>query len=101
MRITFFKTGRPKNFNYVPRYYDEQKEEFDKRQRRIEQEVGVEQPQEGYRSRLKPGIMSERLISKRKISRGSTLRLLIIILILGVLALYFLRDVESMNSIFK
>lgn len=101
MRITFFKTGKNKEFNYVPRYYDEQKEEFEKRQRRIEQEVGIEQAPDSYRSRLKPGVMTERLLSKRKSSRGSTLRLLIIIAILGMLALYFLRDVESMNSIFK
>ena len=101
MRITFFKTGRPKEFNYTPRYYDEQKEEREDRQKRIEQELGITQSEGAYRSRLKPGIMSERLISKRKINRGSTLRLLVLIVILTILALYFLRDYESLNSIFK
>jgi len=101
MRITFFKTGRPKDFNYMPRYYDEQKEEFEARKKRIEHELGVEASEGAYKSRLRQGIMTERLMSKRKAGRGSTLRLLIIIAILMLLALYFLRDVDSLGSIIK
>ena len=101
MRITFFKTGKPKGFNYIPRYYDEQKEEREDRQKRIEQEMGISQTEGAYRSRLKQGVMSERLMSKRKINRGSTLRLLVLVVILTILTLYFLRDYESLNFIFK
>jgi hypothetical protein len=92
MRITFFKTGKPKTFNYVPRYYDEQKEEFEERQKRIEKELGVNQKEGTFQSRLTHGVMSERMMLKRKAGRGSTLRLLVIILILTLLALYLLRD---------
>lgn len=100
MRITFFKTGKAKQFNYVPRYYDEQKEEFEKRKKRIEQELGVDEAPEGYRSRLLEGAMTDRLLSKRKSNRGSTLRMIAIVLILGVLAMYLLRDVDSLMNIF-
>jgi hypothetical protein len=101
MRITFFKTGKPKNFKYTPRYYSEQKEEFDKRQNRIKQELGANEKTSGYRSRLSEGVMTERFHSKHRSGRASTLRLLIIIAILTLLALYLLRDFESINSIFK
>lgn len=37
--IKFFKTPRAKQFNYQPRYYDEQKEELQKRVEAIEREV--------------------------------------------------------------
>jgi hypothetical protein len=102
MRITFFKTPKPKGFNYIPRYYNEQKEEFNERQKRIEAEMGINQPTDvGYRSRLKQGAMSEKLMSRRKTNRASTLRLLIIIAILTILALYLLRDFGSLNFLTK
>ena len=101
MRITFFKTGKAKQFNYTPRYYDEQKEEYDGRKRRIEKELGIEQQEDVFRSRITRGVMSERLNLKRKISRGSTIRILVLVVILTMLALYLLRDFESLNSLFK
>ena len=101
MRISFFRTGKPKQFNYIPRYYDEQKEEMEERQKRIEAELGINQPEKGYRSRLKPGAMSERLMARRKGSRTSTIRLLVIIAILALLAMYLLRDVGSLGDLLK
>ncbi len=101
MRISFFKAIKPKQFNYLPRYYDEQKEEFDKRQKRIEAELGLRDDDGSFQSSLKQGTMSKRLAAKRQKSRSSTIRLLIIILILMFLALYFLRDVPSLSDILK
>jgi len=37
----FFSTPKPKQFNYIPRYYDEQKEALEERIRDIEIEMGV------------------------------------------------------------
>ncbi|NQU33346.1 MAG: hypothetical protein HQ521_08945 [Bacteroidetes bacterium] len=31
MALTFFKTPRPKSFKFKPRYYDQKKDEFEKR----------------------------------------------------------------------
>jgi hypothetical protein len=101
MRITFFKTGRPKQFNYMPRYYDEQKEEREERQRRIEQELGMKEKEGVYKSRLKHGVMSERMMARKKSNQYSTIRLLIIIAILTILVLYLLRDFEAFNSLFN
>ena len=36
MRIVFFKTPRPKHFEYKPRYYDEEKERKEKRLNEME-----------------------------------------------------------------
>ncbi len=101
MRISFFKSVKPKQFNYLPRYYNEQKEEFDKRQKRIEAEMGMRDNDGNYQSSLKQGAMSKRIQAKRQSSRSSTIRLLIIILILVLLALHFLGDVDSLSDLFK
>ena len=101
MRISFFRSAKPKQFNYMPRYYDEQKEEFEERQKRIEAELGVNASEGAFQSRIKQGAMSEKLMSRRKTNRASTLRLLIIIFILGLLALYLLRDIGSLTDLLK
>ncbi len=31
MALTFFKTPRPKSFNFKPRYYDKKKDEFERK----------------------------------------------------------------------
>lgn len=35
MKVTFFKTAKPKNFAYPPRYYDEDKERWDQRKKEL------------------------------------------------------------------
>ena len=87
MRITFFRTPRPKQFNYIPRYYDQQKEEAEERQRRIEKELGIEQ-QGGFRTSITRGSMTKRIYERRRANRMSVIRLLIIIAILTMLAIY-------------
>ncbi len=37
MQIVFFKTSKPNQFDYKPRYYDEEKERKEKRRKEIEQ----------------------------------------------------------------
>lgn len=98
MRIVFFKTGKYKQFNYVPRYYDEQKEESDKRQRRLESELNMNQNTDGaYRSSLQKGVMTRRIMDKKKANRSSTIRLVIILGLLFLLAYYFLTGDASIN----
>ena len=35
MQITFFRTPKPKQFNYKPRYYDEEKERQEQRRKEL------------------------------------------------------------------
>ena len=89
MRITFFKTPRPKQFNYIPRYYDQQKEEAEERQKRIERELGIKQ-KNGYRPGITKGTMTRKVMDKRRTNRSSVIRLLIIITILTALVMYLM-----------
>ncbi|MDR2937712.1 MAG: hypothetical protein LBU92_02080 [Prevotellaceae bacterium] len=38
---SFLKTGKPKGFNFAPRYYDERKENLEQRVERIKAEMGM------------------------------------------------------------
>ncbi len=46
--IKFFRTPRSKQFNYQPRYYDEQKEDLQKRVEAAKQEVRAEKVEKDY-----------------------------------------------------
>lgn len=40
MKISFFKTAKPKEFNYSPLYYNERKEELEKIRKSVEVQEG-------------------------------------------------------------
>ena len=86
---SFFRTPKPKPFNYIPRYYDEQKEDLEERIRNIEVEMGVNKG-EAYRPRIRKGQMSNYYRRKQKrVQKQSNIRLVVIILILLLIS-YFL-----------
>ena len=86
---SFFRTPKPKPFNYIPRYYDEHKEELEERIRNIEREMGVKEG-ELYRPTIRKGQMSNYFRRKQKrMQKHSNIRLVIIILILLLIS-YFL-----------
>jgi len=91
MAIKFFHTPKNKKFNYSPRYYDEQKEELEKRVEQIKREMGVsdDDPDKPYVSSIRKGQMRGYLKKKSKQQRRSTARLVIILIVLILLA-YFL-----------
>lgn len=101
MKITFFKTGRPKQFNFIPRYYDEQKEEAENRRRRIATELGIEDKEGGYKTTLRKGVIADKITMSRKAKRYSAIRLLVIIAILSMLMLYLLSGDFSFNFLSK
>lgn len=93
----FFKLFKNKSFSYTPRYYDERKEELAKRVSQIKKEMGVTDDSEKaeliekaysvdikgkMRSRFRPGRRSE--------SRQSSIRLIVILVVLSALAYYIL-----------
>lgn len=86
----FFRTYKHKQFNYMPLYYNQQKEELEERIRRIESEIQGKPTGE-----YKPGIIKgsfKHLHSLRKKSdRFSSLRLILIVIILLALVYYLFR----------
>jgi hypothetical protein len=84
---SFFKLNKHKEFNYVPIFYDKEKEEFNERVKRIEQEMGIKKDVE-FRSSIKRGAMRDYIKHSRKQDRYSSLRLVIIFVFL--LALVYL-----------
>ena len=97
MRITAFKISKPKRFEYIPRYYDPQKEMREERNRRILRELENEAGPESDRSEYKPmqkgdvkHYMTYRRASSRRISRANFLiRIFTILLALTVALLVF------------
>lgn len=86
----FFKTAKHKQFEYSPRYYDQQKEELEQRIKAIKGEQNSEGEITKYR--LENFFQKRRSSSfAQKQKRQSNLRLVLIIIILGILVYFFLR----------
>jgi len=90
MAIRFLHTPKNKQFSFKPRYYNEEKEELQKRIQKIKREMGVEDEdtQKPYSPHIKGqmrGYFRKNVEQKRK----STIRLIIILLILFAMV-YFL-----------
>ena len=83
----FFRTYKNKQFNYIPMYYNPQKEELEERKRRIELEVKGESTKP-----YQPGIIrgSFRNVGhmRAKAEKASALRVLVIVVLLSVLVYY-------------
>lgn len=75
--FSFFRSERPKQFNFTPRYYDERKEALQERIKNIEIEMGVRKD-DGARRRLQKGALQEHFTKKRTAERKSSLRLVFI-----------------------
>ncbi len=84
-----------KQFNYIPRYYDKEKEEREEREERRKaraRTLGIEEKevQNNPGSSLRKGSMRGHYHKKEDSKRTSTVRLVIIIFILLVVAYYLL-----------
>lgn len=97
MLAVFFRIPKTKKYSYKPRYYDERKEELDKRIAQIKAEMGITEDQpEGnkyfkgdYKTHIR-GQMKGYFRQARRQKRTSNMRLLFILLILLGLALYII-----------
>ncbi|MFC2151867.1 hypothetical protein ACFLSE_05005 [Bacteroidota bacterium] len=90
MAIKFLHTPKNKKFSFKPRYYNEQKEELEKRIQKIKREMGVEDDDTSkpfvpnIKGQMR-GYFHKNVQEKRK----STVRLVVILIILFVVV-YFL-----------
>lgn len=48
MKVVFFKTPRPKQFSYPPRYYNEENERWEQRKK----ELGLSEEKTDFKSRI-------------------------------------------------
>jgi hypothetical protein len=90
----FFKLAKPKSFNYIPVFYDEREEKLKERVEKAAKELGVEKPEE-YKPRLTRGTMRSYLKKSKKADRYSSVRVIIIIAILLLIAYYIILRVYS------
>jgi hypothetical protein len=89
----FIKLPSHKRFEYSPRYWDPEKEEREERIRQIKQEMGIEVPSDPNRTTIRRGSFRQvRQQAKVKATRGSNIRLVVILAVLLFLAyLIFFR----------
>ena len=92
MGIKFFHTPRAKEFGYKPRYYDERKDELEKRKRAIDKELAFEKKmgKEAYVSNIR-GQMRGYMREAKRQKKKSNVRLAIILSILFLAAYLILR----------
>ncbi len=83
-----FKGGEPRSFSYQPRYYDEEKEDRERRRKEIERELDAERAEKGYhdaegfRDRMRASWKHSQV---RGESMRANIRLLIILVLLCML----------------
>ena len=83
----FIKLPSHKRFEYSPRYWDPEKEEFEQRIRQSQLEAGMDVPRDPNRTTIKRGSFRQvRQQAKIKASRSSNLRLVVILAVLLIIA---------------
>ena len=97
MRISFFKTPKPRPYRHKFIYYDPEKEERQEREERVNKELGIKDENKPFVTSIKRGSffffyedgveVNNNSVFKRQ-KRASNIRLLISILILLVIVAY-------------
>ena len=88
----FFKQQEYRRFDLKPRYWDPQKEEREKRERRIKAELNI-QSEDYSEIRTKFRANYNKLKTQRKKTRGSyVLRLFMILMLLLLMAYYLFSE---------
>ena len=89
---SFFHTPKPKQFNFRPRFYDPEKEDFEQREQRIKEELGIatEKPYDSksFRDRIRGSFRNQgRNQSKTSedLRRSQNTRLIFMIIILALI----------------
>jgi len=106
---SFFKQNKPRGFNYKPRYYDPVREELEQRRRAWAEEkkeggegqnnsepssaeATEDRARQPYRSRIMRGDMKNYFNHRQeKVQKQTTIRLIVIIIILAFVVYLYLR----------
>ena len=82
----FIKLPEYNRFTYIPRYYDERKEERASRNRKIKEELGIKDENK-YVPQIK-GEFRKHYIRKHRAKNQSNVRLIVILIVLSLVAYY-------------
>jgi len=88
----FFKLAKPRYFHYEPIYYDERKEKMKERIHQAEQKMGINADDGQFKRTITRGSISEHHLGKKKTSKQSIIRLIIIfifLLLISYLLIFF------------
>jgi hypothetical protein len=92
---SFFQTPKPKSYKVEPRYWNPEKEEREKRERRIKAELGLGQEDGTYRPYIGKGDfrlgMSKGKWSATTQRRRSNTRLLLFVVLLALVVYFLLK----------
>ena len=82
MRIVFFRTPKPKGFNYKPVYYDPEKEELEERKKHLNQSKEVA----AFRRELdKSWHKADKKTRREAIKRSLVIYLIIIVILVYII----------------
>jgi hypothetical protein len=92
MAIRFFYLPKGRKYNYQPRYYDERKEELERRKKRIDRELGLDEnaSSDMYIPNIK-GQMRKHLKVRKKARKSSSIRMVIILAVLLLITYILFR----------
>jgi hypothetical protein len=86
MKITFFRTPKPKQFKYPTRYYDEEKERWEQRKR----ELGITADGEKSEFKSQVGTNWRRIREKNTHRQKKANASVLIYLLIAALLIYFI-----------
>lgn len=89
---SFFKTKKPNQFYFEPRYYNERKEKMQQRYERIAKELDQEKSNEKTSSEVFRSTLRESWGANRKRKAGINYKVMFYIVILSGLAYYYLAN---------
>jgi hypothetical protein len=93
MNIIFFRRPKPRQFNYVPRYYDPLKDEIEERKK----ELGL--IQEGdLKARMRADIRRKWKVERSPASKQFFITRMVIYIIVIALTLYFIFFSDFINN---
>ncbi|MCD4768540.1 MAG: hypothetical protein K8R35_00030 [Bacteroidales bacterium] len=87
---SFFKQNKAREFNFIPRYYDPDRERREERVRRIKLELGIKDEGDEYVPRIQKGSMTNFFRQKtQRVQRYTAIRLIVILLVLILISYVF------------
>ena len=89
---SFFRQNKPREFNFIPRHYDADKEKREERLKRIKAEMGIKDDDEGkdYVPRIQKGSMTNYFQQKKqRVQKWTLIRLVVILLVLILISYFF------------
>jgi hypothetical protein len=93
---SFFHTPKPKHFNFKPRFYDPVKEDFELREQRIKEELGIDTDKTAdkrtHRDRIKGSFRSQGKTPSKatdEARRSQNIRLILMIVIFALIFYLF------------